>query len=104
MKVKQFKKTLRYAVGYGATQATLKRLCRASKVKYLPARQKMRIANQVRQEVKAMSFGWRYGAGFEVRQKPTIPPANMVHADLSKLEQRVIASLPAYGVDYLVTH
>lgn len=103
MKVKQFKKTLRYAVGYGATQATIKRLCRASKVKYLPARQKMRIANQVRQDYKTVTFASRYSGG-RGASKPTLQAVSLDYANLSKLESRVIANLPQAASDYLVMH
>lgn len=103
MKVKQFKKTLRYAVGYGATQATLNKLCRASKVKHLPARQKKRIARQVRQVYKAVSFAARYTGG-RGASKPTLQAVFIDYADLSKLESMIIANLPQVASDYLVTH
>lgn len=103
MKVKQFKKTLRYAVGYGATQDTLNKLCRASKVKHLPARQKKRIARQVRQVYKAVSFAARYTGG-RGASKPTLQAVFIDYADLSKLESMVIANLPQVPGDYLVTH
>lgn len=103
MKVKQFKKTLRYAVGYGATQDTLNKLCKASKVKHLPARQKKRIARQVRQDYKTVTFVTRYTGG-RGASKPTLQAVSLDYANLSKLEQRVIASLPQATRDYLVIH
>lgn len=96
MTLKEYKKTLRYAVGYSASLATLKRIARTSKVKHVPARSKLRIAKRARSQDKSLTFANRYG------ESGRVSGANIMHAELSKLEMRVIAGMPRESLNYLV--
>ena len=95
--LKQYKKTLLYAVGYSASLATLKRIARSCKVKHVPARQKLKIARRAREQLKAVSFANRYGSS-TIRGRN---PDKVMYSDLSKLEQRILANMPQEGLNYL---
>ncbi len=63
--VKQFRRNVVGMCLYGAGKQYLHRYCRDTKVRYLPARSKKRIANKVRRKIKDMTFGLRYGCVVE---------------------------------------
>lgn len=104
MTLKEYKKTLRYAVGYSASLATLKRVARTSKVKHVPARSKLRIAKRARSQYKRLTFASRYGAR-PASPKRVTREANSAliqfAADLSKLEGRVLSNMQIELLDYL---
>ena len=97
MTLKEYKKTLRYAVGYSASLVTLKRVARNSKVKHLPARQKLKLARRAREQDKSFAFAHRYGSS-TIRGNN---PDKVMYSDLSKLEQRVMANMPRESLNYL---
>lgn len=100
--LKEYKKTLRYAVGYSASLATLKRVARTSKVKHVPARSKLRIAKRARAQDKTLAFAHRYSAAGTPRTaRQTYAGFVQQVADFSKLEQRVIANMPQESLTYL---
>ncbi|UJH95781.1 hypothetical protein [Pantoea phage Nifs112] len=102
MTLKEYKKTLRYAVGYSATLATLKRVARNSKVKHLPARSKLRIAKRARSQDKMIAFAHRYSAASTPRTSRQVYAGFVQQvADFSNLEQRVLANMPQSDHNYL---
>lgn len=58
--LKGFKKSIMYAYMYGAGWLAIKRKCRESKIRHIPARSKVRIARQVISNNKSFSFASRY--------------------------------------------
>lgn len=90
MTLKEYKKTLRYAVGYSASLATLKRIARTSKVKHLPARSKLRIAKRVRAQDKYLRFANLY-SGTPRTDRQIYNGFVQQVVDFSKLEERALA-------------
>lgn len=99
--LKQFKKKCKYASLYGAVRASLMRMCRESKVKFIPARAKKRIAMRVRQQVKDIAFMERYAASHTIisaRRGGKSATKSMMLAclDYVALERRLIESGQSY--------
>lgn len=102
MTLKEYKKTLRYAVGYSASLKTLKRVARASKVKHLPARSKLRLAKRARAQDKMIGFAHRYSATGTPRTARQVYAGFVQQvADFSKLEQRLLATMPESDHRYI---
>lgn len=111
MTLKEYKELLMYAVGHSASLHTLKRLARKSKVKHLPARQKLRFAVLYRSDSKSVIFAYRYCArqrtsklGLAIgngESTSVTSTANMVQSDFSKLESRILSSMSRKSLNYL---
>lgn len=102
MTLKEYKKTLRYAVGYSASLATLKRIARTSKVKHVPARSKLRIAKRLRAQDKTLRFASRYMAVSTPQSARQVYDGFVQQvAHFSKLEQRLLANMPQESLSYL---
>lgn len=104
MTLKQYKKTIRMVVCYSAGLESIKRIARESKVKHVPARQKLRIAFRIRAQVKDFTFAFRYGSRPAIPQRVTRETNSALiqfAADLSKLEDRVLSNMQIELLDYL---
>ncbi|AUV57204.1 hypothetical protein HOS70_gp05 [Erwinia phage vB_EamP-S2] len=103
MTLKEYKKTLRYAVGYSASLATLKRIARNSKVKHLPARSKLRIAKRARSQDKMIAFAHRYSAASTPRTSRQVYDGFIQQAaDFSNIELKILASHTDINDSYLL--